>query len=280
MGSPDYLALILERKRREVARRHRHALARAARPSPQPTAAGRAFGLQPLAPAERAAWAVAALRRDPGGMPRVIAEIKRRSPSAGEIRRREPGDVAQLASVYVAGGAAAISVLCDGPGFGGSPLDVRRAVGAAAVPILFKEFVLDEVQLDLARAMGASMALLIVRALSADRLHTLVRAAHERGLAPVVEAANPAELQTALATTAEIVGVNARDLGTFKVDKAAAVRALASIPADRVAIHMSGVSGAADAREVAAGRADAILVGESLMRASDPTGKLRELLSL
>jgi indole-3-glycerol phosphate synthase len=212
----------------------------------------------------------------------VIAEIKRRSPSAGEIRRRERGDVAQLANAYVAGGAAAISVLCDNPGFGGCALDLRRAVRAVSVPvpILFKEFVLDEVQLDLARAAGASMALLIVRALTEARLHALVRAANERGLAPVVEAASAEEVRIALETGATIVGVNARDLGTFRVDKAAAVRALANIPTDRIAVHMSGVHSAADVRDLAAGRADAILVGESLMRAPDPTRKLRELLAL
>jgi indole-3-glycerol phosphate synthase len=278
MGGVDYLALILERKRIEVERRLRHAAARA---SSQRTAAG---ALPLTAASERsvslAAGAIAALRRPPGELPRVIAEIKRRSPSAGEIRARERGDVAQLANAYVAGGAAAISVLCDGPGFGGGPLDVRRAARAVSVPILFKEFVLDEVQLDVAQAVGASMALLIVRALSKERLHVLVRAAIERGLAPVVEAANADELRTAIETGAAIVGVNARDLGTFRVDKTAAVRALASIPPDRVAVHMSGVHGASDLRDVAHGRADAILIGESLMRAPDPTRKLRELLSV
>jgi indole-3-glycerol phosphate synthase len=290
MGGVDYLASILERKRVEVERRLRHAASRHSQPSAagavrslQPSAASTRSGssaLSPVAPAGAAARAIAALRREPGGLPRVIAEIKRRSPSAGEIRRRERGDVAQLASAYVAGGAAAISVLCDGPGFGGSALDLRRAARAVSLPILFKEFVLDEVQLDLACAVGASMALLIVRALTKERLHALVRASYERGLAPVVEAADADELQIALETDAEIVGVNARDLGTFRVDKTAAVRALASIPAERIAIHMSGVHGALDLRDVASGRADAVLVGESLMRAPDPTRKLRELLSL
>lgn len=274
--STDYLAPILERKKLEVERRRRHAAARAR--GLQPSAAG-ARAASSRAPAG-ADLAMAALRREPGGRPRVIAEIKRRSPSAGEIRRRERGDVAQLATAYVAGGAAAISVLCDNRGFGGCALDLRRAARAVSAPILFKEFVLDEVQLDVAVAAGASLALLIVRALTEERLNALVRAAHERGLAPVVEAANGDELRIALDTGARIVGVNARDLGTFRVDKAAAVRALASIPADRIAVHMSGVHGAQDVRDVAAGRADAILVGESLMRAPDPTRKLRELLTL
>jgi indole-3-glycerol phosphate synthase len=271
--STDYLKAILERKRVEVARRRRHAAARALRLTAAQS------GAQPSATSERAVRAIAALRRQPGGLPRVIAEIKRRSPSAGEIRRRERGDVAQLANAYLAGGAVAVSVLSDASGFGGCALDVRRAARAISAPILFKEFVLDEVQLDLARAAGASMALLIVRALTEERLHALVLAANERGLAPVVEAADAREVRTAVETGATIVGVNARDLGTFRVDKAAAVRALAGIPADRIAVHMSGVHSAADVRDVAAGRADAILVGESLMRAPDPTLKLRELLS-
>jgi indole-3-glycerol phosphate synthase len=239
MGGVDYLTLILERKRIEVERRRRHAGARL-----QPSAAGGSASqlgaasersASPAAPAG-AARAVAALRRVPGELPRVIAEIKRSSPSAGEIRRRERGDVVALANAYVAGGAAAISVLCDGPGFGGSALDVRRAARAVTVPILFKE--------------------------------------------PVVEAANLEELRSALETDAEIVGINARDLGTFNVDKSAAVRALASVPPERIAVHMSGVHGALDLRDVASGRADAVLIGESLMRAPDPAHKLRELLGL
>lgn len=262
MNRADYLTPILERKRREVERRLRHA---ARRRGQQPAAAG-------------AARAIAALRRAPGALPRVIGEIKRRSPSAGEIRPRAVGDVVQLARAYQAGGAAAISVLCDGAGFGGCVLDLRRAAGATQLPTLFKEFVLDEVQLDLARAAGANMALLIVRALPRERLHALVKSALERDIAPVVEAANADEINVALETGAQIVGINARDLGTFSVDKSAAVRALASIPEDRIAVHMSGVHTAADVREIASGRADAILVGESLMRAADPAAKLRELL--
>lgn len=282
MSGADYLTPILARKRIEVERRRRHAAARlqpsaAASASPRIAASDRSAS--PSA-SNGAARAIAALRRAPGEPPRVIAEIKRRSPSAGEIRPRERGDVAQIARAYLAGGAAAISVLCDGPGFGGGALDVRRAARAVTAPILFKEFVLDELQLDLAQAVGASMALLVVRALTTERLHALVRAAHQRGLAPVVEAANLEELRRALETDAEIVGVNARDLGTFKVDTSAAVSALARIPAGRIAVHMSGVRGALDLRNVAAGRADAVLIGESLMRAADPTLKLRELLAL
>jgi len=266
----DYLTPILARKRSEVARRKRHA-----RRGEQDHAS---VAVRPAADGDRGALAVAVLRRAGSALPRVIAEIKRRSPSAGEIRPRERGDVARIARAYVAGGAAAVSVLCDGPGFGGSPLDLRRAAAAIGAPLLFKEFVLDEVQLEVARATGAHMVLLLVRALPGRRLGELVEATLALGLAPVVEAADRAELDAALATRATLVGVNARDLRTFKVDKAAAQAALAIIPTDRVAIHMSGVHTPDDLAEIARGRADAALVGESLMRAADPAAKLRALL--
>src|SRR6202008_228776 len=109
--------------------------------------------------------------------PRVIAEIKMRSPSAGEIRARRPGLVQSIAREYAAGGASAVRVLCDRAGFGGTPLDLCRARSAVEVPLLFKEFVLDPLQLELARAVGADMALLIVRALPPTALHELVDAA-------------------------------------------------------------------------------------------------------
>lgn len=263
MTETDYLTPILARKRREVVRRQRHAH----------------VSLQPIADASRLELACSALRRSPGERPRVIAEIKRRSPSAGQLRAYERGDVARLARAYVAGGAAAISVLCDGPGFAGSPLDLRRAARAVQAPILFKEFVLDELQIALARAVGAHMVLLLVRALPVERLRVLCDATLAAGLAPVVEAASGAEVEVALGTQAPAIGVNARDLRTFKVDPAAAQSALQLIPRDRIAVHMSGVHTAGDYRSVGSGRADAVLIGESLMRAPDPTAKLRALRS-
>lgn len=263
MTALDYLTPILERKRLENARRTRHVKLRA--------------GFAPLSGIARARGAERALRREAGAGPRIIAEIKRQSPSAGAIRPFEHGDIPWLAREYAAGGAAAISVLCDRAGFGGSVLDLRRAAHAVSVPLLFKEFVLDELQLDLAARAGASMALLIVRALSPERLHMLCDAALERGLAPVMEAANLEEVEVALETRATIVGVNARDLRTFKVDPAAAQQVLAAIPSDRIAVHMSGVHSAADYTAIAQGRADAVLIGESLMRAPIPSIKLREL---
>lgn len=265
MGSSDILSAIVERKRRENERRQRHVAAR---------------GLELVTgrPEARGALAAERLRRAGSDLPRVIAEIKLRSPSAGEIRARRPGAVAEIAAGYVAGGAAAVSVLCDGPGFGGTPLDLRRASRATEAPLLFKEFVLCPLQVELARAMGAHMVLLLVGVLSHDELTTLVDAVLEHGMAPVVEAADDAELDVALATRATIVGVNARDLRTFQVDPERAARAIERIPGDRIAVHMSGIKSAAALVEVGRGRADAALVGEGLMRADDPGARLRSWL--
>jgi len=224
----------------------------------------------------RADDAVAALRRDDAV--RVIAEVKFRSPSAGTIRERTPGEAVRVARGYEEGGAAAISVLADRASFGGGALDVRRVAAAVSRPVLFKGFVLDEVQLDLAARVGASMALLLVRALDGQVLERLVRAAQARGIAPVVEAADEAELDVAVATGARIVGVNARDLHTFVVDPARARELVARIPDDRVAVYMSGVRSAEDLIRVAETRADAALVGEGLMRAEDPGRELGQWL--
>jgi indole-3-glycerol phosphate synthase len=258
----DILTSILERKARENVRRARHGRASAA----EPDTTG------------RAELAYRALQRPRGERLRIIAEIKRASPSAGPIRPYARGDIQWLAQEYVRGGASAVSVLCDRAGFGGSVLDLRRASQAIAAPLLFKEFVLDALQVKLAQRVGAHMVLLIVRALPKERLHVLCEAVLAAGLAPVVEAADAAEVELALRTRARIVGVNARDLRTFKVDPRAAHEALRLIPEDRIAVHMSGVRTREDYREIAEGRADALLVGETVMRAEQPSEKLRELL--
>ena len=263
MSERDYLSPILERKARENVRRARHQRVRAAA----------------VVAAERGELAYRALKRPLGGAPRIIAEIKRASPSAGSIRPYARGDIRWLANEYVRGGAAAISVLCDGPGFGGSVLDLRRAAQTITAPLLFKEFVLDELQVQLAQRVGAHMVLLIVRALPGKRLHALCDAVLAAGMAPVVEAANAEEVVVALGTRARIVGVNARDLRTFRVDPKLAHESLRIIPPDRIAVHMSGVRTHTDFREIAEGRADAMLVGESLMRAAEPSAKLRELIA-
>jgi indole-3-glycerol phosphate synthase len=281
VGSVDYLTPILERKRRELLRRRRHQLrvgGRAVADTYQRSAADAGNFAAADSRNARCLLALQALRRAPGGAPRVIAEIKHRSPSRGELRARERGDIEQLARAYVAGGAAAVSVLCDGPGFAGSPLDLRRAARSVAVPVLFKEFVLDELQIELARRLGAHMVLLIVCALETSRLNELVAATLAAGMAPVVEAASARELEVALASSATIVGVNARDLGSHRVDTAAAQSLLASIPVDRIAVHMSGVHTREDFLAIRRGRADAVLIGESLMRSAAPSLHLAEML--
>ncbi len=262
----DLLAPIVARKTREVARRvaHRGVLARALVAIPLDPGRG-----------ERAARALA---RPTGAAPRVNAQVKFRSPSAGVIRVQSSGEGVRVAEAYAAGGASAVSVLADGPGFGGSALAVRRVASAVRVPVLFKEFVLDEVQIDLARAMGASMVRLLVRILPRDRLDALVEAVLRRGLEPVVEAADAREVEVAVATGARIVGVNARDLSSFRVDTAAAARAVDAIPDGRVAVFMSGIRTREDLEAVAATRADAVLVGEGLMRHEAPGERLRALL--
>lgn len=252
----EHLDQILARKRLEIVRRSR-------RPPPR---------------ASRTPIDVELLRRSPGQRPHVIAEIKHRSPSAGLIRARIPGGVAAIARAYEANGASAVSVLADGPGFGGSPLDVRRVSRAIRLPVLFKEFVLDELQLDLAVAMGASLVLLLVRALDRITLDTLVLAAASRGLVPVVEAADAAELDLALASAAAVIGLNARDLRTFRVDAGRATGLVENVPRDRIAVYMSGVETPEDLERVARGRADAVLIGTSLMRAADPGDALASLL--
>jgi indole-3-glycerol phosphate synthase len=263
-----YLDEILARKRVEVGRRlvHRGVLDRLA-------------AELPLDPA-RGARALTALRRtQPHHAPRIIAEIKFRSPSVGAIRPPAPGAAASLARSYQRGGAAALSVLADGPGFGGSPLTVRRVTQACETPVLFKEFVLDPVQVELARVCGASMVLLLVRALPLGPLQALCDQVRRAGMEPVVEAADEAELEVALRTDATLVGVNARDLRTFEVDMERAARCLAQVDAARIAIFMSGIRTPADFARLGGTRADAALIGEGLMRCEDPAEGVRAMLA-
>ena len=260
----DYLSVILERKRRENARRRRHAASMApVTRVPEP---------------ERSVRGIEALRRGPNAPPAVMAEVKFRSPSAGEIRPSSQGEGVRIAQGYEQGGASVISVLADGPGFGGSPLLVRRIARAVGVPVLYKGFVLDSVQVELAFDVGASLVLLLVRALPDAELRSLITQIRSLGMEPVVEAANAEEVDRAVAAGSTIIGVNARDLRTFRVDKAAARACVARIPQSCVAVFMSGVRSEEDFREVAAGRADAVLIGEGLMRAEDPGARLAELL--
>ncbi|WP_394830894.1 indole-3-glycerol phosphate synthase TrpC [Pendulispora rubella] len=219
----------------------------------------------------------ALLKRGPKEPLRILTEFKRKSPSAGELSRTL--SLAERVGAYAKAGSSLVSVLCDGPFFGGSYDDVveARAVldrAGRPVPILAKEFILDPVQLQIARAKGADAALLIVRILQPDEVTRLVKASRECGLEPLVEVATEEELAIALNSGARLIGVNARDLDTLRMDPVRASKIVAAIPADRVAVHLSGLKTEDDVRALSKGRAEAALVGEILMRQDDPTDLL------
>lgn len=208
----------------------------------------------------------------------LVAEVKRRSPSAGTISAGL--DPVAHARTYAAAGASAISVLTDGPFFGGSLADLEQVAAAVPVPLLRKDFILDELQVLEARAAGASAVLLIVRALPRPRLRELLTFARELGLEALVEAHDAAELALALETDARYLGVNSRNLDTFAIDVDAAWALLATIPPDRVAIAESGMASEADVRKAAGAGADGVLVGTALSAAPDPSGLARAVASL
>lgn len=204
----------------------------------------------------------------------VIAEVKRRSPSKGDIAiDLDPG---ALAEEYARGGAACVSVLTDGPHFGGSSADLAAARGAG-LPILRKDFTVDERDVLDARLMGADAVLLIAAVLSDSELRQFMEVAAEMRLDALVEVHDEAELGRALEIGATLVGVNQRDLRTFTVDMQRAERLGALMPADVVAVAESGITGAADARRAAAAGYSAVLVGEHLVRAADRAKALAEL---
>ena len=205
----------------------------------------------------------------------VVAEVKRRSPSAGVIR--DDLDPRARAALYALHGASAISVLTDRPHFGGSIEDLRAAASGVGVPVLRKDFILDELQVIEARGAGAAAVLLIVRVLPAARLEALLGCVRNAGLEALVEVHTAIELDRALAAGAEIIGVNSRDLDTFRVDVAGALELLARVPADRVAVAESGMHQAEDVERAAVAGADAVLVGTALSAAPNPAGLLRQL---
>lgn len=258
----SFLSDILARKRNEV-----EAARRAV-----PEAELRARARDRVAP--RAFEAALSFR---GGPSRVIAEVKRASPSAGAIRAGL--DAVAQARAYAAAGAAAISVLTDGPGFGGSLADLAAIRDAVQVPLLRKDFVLDRYQLIEARAHGADAALLIVAALEEPALRRLVEACAELGLAALVEVHDEREVEAALRVGARLVGVNNRNLGTFAVDLAVSEGLLPRLPADVRAVAESGVRTADDARRLRRAGAANLLVGEALVRAVDPGALLREMMA-
>jgi indole-3-glycerol phosphate synthase / phosphoribosylanthranilate isomerase len=214
-----------------------------------------------------------ALRR-PGLI--AIAEVKRRSPSAGDLR--PDADPAALAASYERAGAAAVSILVD-ERFGGTWDDLRAARASAVLPILAKGFFSTEADLRTAREAGADAVLLLVRDLDDETARRLLGAATELGLETLVEAHDADELERAIALDAPVVGINARDLTTFEIDRVEQLRLVARAPRDRVVVAESGIESRAQGAAAELAGADAILVGSVLMRAADPAGKLAELVS-
>jgi indole-3-glycerol phosphate synthase len=197
----------------------------------------------------------------------VLAEVKRRSPSAGWIL--EGADAAGVARVYESSGAAAVSVLTDEAWFGGSLDDVRSVKAAVEIPVLRKDFVLDPVQVWQARAAGADGLLLIVRILDDALLGDLLALGTSLGMDALVEVHEEGELERAMSAGARVVGINSRDLTTFQTDLAVVERMAAQVEEGVVLVGESGIGGPADVDRLGAVGVDAVLVGESLMRAPD-----------
>jgi indole-3-glycerol phosphate synthase/phosphoribosylanthranilate isomerase len=206
----------------------------------------------------------------------AIAEIKRRSPSAGELRA--DADPAVLAAQFTDGGAAALSVLVDDR-FGGSLDDLRAARAATELPLLGKGFFTEEAELAELKAAGADAALILLRDVDDTRARALLAEARRLGLDALVEAHDAGELERAIALEAEILGVNARDLGSFAIDRRTQLELVAQVPRDRVVVAESGVHTRSQGAAAELAGANAILVGTVLMRAPDPGAKLAELIS-
>jgi len=256
----DKLAEIMAWKRREIAPRLRAVteaeLARlnSARPPPPAFAA--------------------ALRR-PDGRLAVIAEIKRRSPSAGDIRPN--ASAAEQARRYRDAGADALSVLTDDKYFGGALDDLRMASAEAGVPCLRKDFMVHPLQVLEARENGASAILLIVRALTDGELQTLHGAARAAGLDALFEIHDEADLERAARQGARLIGVNNRDLAVFKTNLGLSERLIPRLPPGTTAVGESGIFNGADAARLRVAGAHAVLVGEALMKSADPAALIREM---
>ena len=217
----------------------------------------------------------AALRPGTGARVRLIAEVKRASPSQG-LFRADLDPVAQ-ATIYAQAGAAAVSVLTDARYFHGGLDDLVRVRAALALPVLRKDFIVDEYQLWEARAAGADAVLLIVAALEDAALRDLLHAAKGAGLATLVEVHSSNELDRALRLGAPVIGVNNRDLQTLTTSLEPSLALLPQIPPGPVAVSESGLASGADVARVVAAGAHAVLVGETLLRAGDVAAKVREL---
>ena len=256
MNDLGALTPIIERKRREAAALH----------------CGRAAMFAHAANLEHAP---AIERILAGGT--VIAELKRRSPSGGSLR--EDLDPVAAAATYEAAGAAAVSVLTDGPDFGGSLTDLVAVRGAVEIPVLRKDFVVSPVQIAEARVAGADWVLLIVALFDDADLDEAIDAARRCGAGALVEVHTASELDRAVAAGAQCVGINNRDLRTLTTDLGTFARLRARIPAGVVTVAESGAREAADVARLVAEGADAVLVGEALMRSDTPGELLTEMVA-
>ncbi len=207
----------------------------------------------------------------------VIAEVKRRSPSKGDLA--DIPDPALLAGAYQDGGAAVISVLTEQRRFGGSLADLRAVRAAVSIPVLRKDFMVTSYQLWEARAAGADLVLLIVAALDQPLLTSLHAEARSLGLTVLVEVHDEAEVARAVDAGAELVGVNARNLKTLEVDRTTFARVCPAIPAGLVKVAESGLRGADDVEDAVRHGADVVLVGETLVRGTDPRTAVGELIA-
>lgn len=254
----DVLRRILEEKAREVAglRPRRRALEAAARDAAEPRGFARALR------SEREV--------------RVVAEFKRRAPSAGRLADAD-ADAGAVCRAYARAGAAALSVLTDAAHFGGSLDDLRAARSASSLPVLRKDFVIDPVQVSEARAAGADAVLLIARALDAARLADLAAAAADAGMDALVEVHDGGELASALSAGATLVGINSRDLATFDVDLGRIEALAEEVPEHVTLVGESGVRDAADVRRLGAAGVHAVLVGSALMGSGDAGAAARGL---
>jgi indole-3-glycerol phosphate synthase len=206
----------------------------------------------------------------------LIAEFKRRSPSAGALAP-ESIDLANQVAAYERGGAAALSVLTDEPHFGGSLADLRAARAACEMPIIRKDFIVDPYQLYEAAVNGADAVLLIVAALSDEALLALYQEARSIDLDCLVEVHDVEELERALEAGAEVIGINNRNLDDMSVDIGTTYELMPDIPAGKTVVAESGISGREELAELDRVGVDAVLIGGALMTSSDPEAKVREL---
>jgi indole-3-glycerol phosphate synthase len=207
----------------------------------------------------------------------LIAEFKRRSPSAGELPRgKQP--VSELVRAYERGGAAALSILTDGPHFGGSLDDLREARSVSDLPILRKDFTIDPYQLYEACAAGADAVLLVVAVLDGDELQSLFAEAGNLDLDCLVEVHDAEELEAALDLDADVIGINNRNLSDFSVDLARTFDLLTDVPAGKTVVSESGITTREQVEELERVGVDAVLVGETLMRSDDPEQACRDLI--